>query len=139
MITVRPVDRNYAHQTWPMVEGYIRSALETEYDGVPMYSIEHVQNYLSIGEWLLCVAVDESNRIKGACTIQFYNQPLHRVAFISTCGGRLVSNKDTVNQVKDIARQNGATLITAVGRPAIARLWRRYGFNQTNILLEQLL
>jgi len=139
MITVHPVDRNYGHQTWPMVEGYIRSALETEYDGVPMYSIEHIQNYVATGEWVLCVAVDENNEIKGACTIQFYNQPLHRVAFISTCGGRLVSNKDTVNQVKDIARQNGATLITAVGRPAIARLWRRYGFNQTNILLEQLL
>ena len=139
MIIIRPVELQYVHQVWPLIEKYILSALETEYEVSPMYSIAHVQNYISSGEWLLCVAIDKNNEIKGAGTILFYNQPLHRIAFVTTCGGRLICNKDTVNQVKNIARQNGATIITAAGRPAIARLWRRYGFNQTNILLEQLL
>jgi len=139
MIKVQPVPIQYINQTWPMVERFIASALEDGELGEPMYNLDHVRGYVTSGAWLLLVAVDENNDIHGAGTISFTNHPLHRVAFVTTVGGRLVSNRDTVEQAKNIARQNGATVLQAFGRPSIVRLWRRYNFESRNTLVEVLL
>jgi len=139
MIKVQPVPIQYVNQTWPMVERFIASALEDGELGEPMYNLDHVRGYVTSGAWLLLVAVDENNDIHGAGTISFANHPLHRVAFVTAVGGKLISNKDTVEQVKNIARQNGATVLQAFGRPSIVRLWRRYNFESRNTLVEVLL
>jgi hypothetical protein len=139
MIKVQPVPIQYVNQTWPMVEQFIASALEDGELGEPMYNLDHVRGYVTSGAWLLLVAVDENNDIHGAGTISFTNHPLHRVAFVTAVGGKLISSKATVEQVKNIARQNGATVLQAFGRPSIVRLWRRYNFESRNTLVEVLL
>lgn len=139
MISIKPVPVEYVNQTWPLVAGYIEAALTTEFEGEAVYTVDHVQGFVATGQWMLCVAVDEDNNIHGAGTIIFSNYPRHRVAFISTVGGKLICSRDTVEQVKNLARQNGATILQACGRPAIVRLWRRYNFKPINMMLEQLL
>ena len=139
MIKVQHVPIQYVHQTWPLVEKYIAAAFEHGDPSEPLYNIHHVKGYVTSGHWLLIVAVDETNTILGAATISFSNQPLHRVAFVTAVGGRLVCNKDTVEQVKSIARQNGASILQAYGRASIVRLWRRYNFESRNTLVEVLL
>ena len=139
MIKVQPVPIQYVNQTWPMVERFIASALEDGELGEPMYNLDHVRGYVTSGAWLLLVAVDENNDIHGAGAISFVNHPLHRVAFVTAVGGKLISSKDTVEQFKNIARQNGATVLQAFGRPSIVRLWRRYNFESRNTLVEVLL
>ena len=136
MIKVQRVPLDFIHQTWPLVEGYINSALVTEFDGEALYDINNVRGYVASGEWVLCVAVDENNNILGAGTIAFSNYPLHRVAFVTTVGGRLICNRETVEQVKNIAKANGATVLQALGRPSIVRLWRRYNFKPLNTIVE---
>ena len=139
MITVQPVPLNYVNQTWPLVEKYIASALEEGEIGEPMYNIHHIRGYLTSGAWLLLVAVDENNDIHGAATVSFINNPLHRVAFITAIGGKLIANKNTFEQLKIIVRQNGASIIQGYGRPSIIRLWKRYNFEPRNTLVEALL
>jgi hypothetical protein len=139
MITVQPVPLEYTNQTWPLVERYIASALEEGDTGEALYNIHHVRGYVTSGAWLLLVAVDENNDIHGAATVSFINHPLHRVAFVTAVGGKLVSNKDTADQLKAIMKQNGATILQAFGRASIIRLWRRYSFESRNTLVEVLL
>lgn len=139
MITIQPVSLDYVNQAWPLVEKYIASAFEQGDSSEPLYNLHHVRSYVTSGVWLLCVAVDENNQIHGAGTISFANHPLHRVAFVTSVGGRLICNADTVEQVKSIARQNGASILQAFGRPSIVRLWRRYNFESRNTLVEVLL
>lgn len=139
MIKVQPVPIEYVNQTWPLVEDYINAAIVEGDPGEPVYNLHHIRGYVTSGHWLLVVGVDEDNKIHGAATVAFYNQPLHRVAFVTTVGGRLVCNRDTVEQLKNIARQNGASLLQAQGRESIVRLWRRYNFKPLNTLLEQVL
>ena len=133
---IAPVELPYVNQTWPMVEHYINSALTTETAGTPTIAIEHIRAMVATGQFLLCVAVDNDNKIHGACTISFYNEPLHRIAFINAIGGKLICSRDTVEQFKVILRAKGATMIKAYGRKAIVRLWRRYNFTPTYTLLE---
>lgn len=121
-----PVELGHFHHVWPAVEGFIASALEHSSGD---YSLEAVKTLLSTGNWVLLVAVDEQ-KIHGAATVHMYNRPDDRVAFITTIGGRLISNDDTFQQLKQILFSFGATCIEGAARESIARLWKRYGFEE---------
>jgi hypothetical protein len=103
------------------------------------YNVDHIRLYVTTGAWLLVVAVDETNKVCGACTVSFINYPLHRVAFVTAIGGRLISSKDTFEQLKRILKSYGATKIQGYGRESIVRLWKRYDFEPRNTLVETLI
>jgi hypothetical protein len=98
-----------------------------------------MQMFLTSGQWLLLVATDEAGVIHGAATVSFINYPLHRVAFITAIGGKLISNRDTFEQMKLLLKQRGATKIQGYGRESIVRLWKRYNFEPRNTLVEVLI
>lgn len=123
---IQYVPIEWVNQTWPRVENFVAAALEHAQGD---YTIDQVKALVTQGTWMLLVAVDGSE-IKGAATINFYNRPNDRVGFISTIGGRLISNPDTFDQLKAFALSQGATVIEGAARESIARLWTRYGFTE---------
>lgn len=141
-LTIQVVDVNYIQQTWGLVKPFIDEAMEKGGDfpeWAQGYTVDHIQQFLTSGQWLLLVATDEERTIHGACTVSFINYPLHRVAFVTTIGGKLISNENTFEQLKYLLKQRGATKIQGYGRPAIVRLWKRYNFEPRNTLVEVLL
>lgn len=121
---IQHVDVNYVNQLWPQVEKFIEAALAYQDD----YTIDHVKVYVTNGTWTLVVAIDDQGVIHGAATIQFYNRPNNRVAFVVTMGGRLISGQETYAQFAALLKAFGATYIEGAGRESIARLWQRFGF-----------
>lgn len=141
-VSIRFVEQNYVHQTWPLVEKFIAEALEKGGDfpdWAANYTVEHARVFVVNGAWLLIVAIDETGAIHGACTVSFINYPLHRVAFVTAIGGKLISSQDTFAQLKAILKSYGATKIQGYGRDSIVRLWKRYEFEPRNTLVEVLL
>lgn len=137
MITIRPVDVTYINQTWPLVENYIRESTEKgENKSAQCYNVDHIRMYVASGQWVLLVATDENNAVKGAMTLSFINYPMHRVAFVTATGGKNVLNKDTFNQLKTIAKQYGATKIQAMARPAMIKLLQTCDFESGNTLMD---
>jgi hypothetical protein len=138
-LVVRPVEVNYVAQIWPHVEKFLLDALVKD-GGTPdwseCYNIHHVQGFLSSGQWMLLVAADEENNIHGAATVSFANYPMQRIAFITLIGGHLVSNDETFEQLRNLLKLYGATKLQGYGRPAIVRLWKRYGFEPRTTLVE---
>jgi hypothetical protein len=132
-LTVRHISVQYIAQAWPLVEKYLSDAVAW---GGGDYSLEQVQVYLSQGNWVLLAAVDEQGAVHGAATVTFLNYPNDRVAFITFIGGKLISNKDTFGQLKDLLKANGATKIQGAARESIARLWSRYGFEERYRIVE---
>ena len=122
---IQHVDTAYIHQTWPLVEDYIKWALDYQTD----YTLEHVKTFLSNGSWMLIVAVDDSG-IKGAAVVNFINRPNDRVAFIVAMGGKLISSKETFADFSALLKAFGATYIEGAARESIARLWIRYGLEE---------
>lgn len=137
-LSIRPVENANVQQVWPLVEPYIADAL-SKIEGNPDYNIHHVQSFLTSGQWLLLVAVDEQGVVHGAATVSFINYPVHRVAFITAIGGKLISNKETFEQLRNLMKSYGATKIQGFGRESIVRLWQRYDFEPRHILVEVLL
>ncbi len=141
-IKIYSVETNNVYQVWEIVKPFIESALEKGGDfpeWAAGYNVSHIQGFLTSGQWLLLVGADENNVVHGAATISFLNYPLHRVAFVTTIGGRLITNDETFREFSDILKARGATKIQGYGRPAIARLWKRYNFEPRNTLLEVLI
>jgi hypothetical protein len=123
---IQHVNIDYVNQVWPKVEDYIKWALDYQTD----YTVEHVKTFIVTGAWTLVVAVDEAGEIKGASAIQFFNRPNDRVAFVVSMGGKLITNKETFQQFSDLLKAFGATAIEGAARESIARLWKRYGFEE---------
>ena len=132
-LQVQYVETEFTSQSWPLVEKYVESAIQY---GNGDYTIEQIKLLVCMGQWLLLVAVDESGNVHGAATVSFINYPNARVAFITFIGGRLISNRDTYMQMSMILKARGATKIQGMARPSIARLWKRYGFNDVATLVE---
>jgi len=123
---IQHVNIEYVNQVWPKAEDYIKWALDCQTD----YTIEHVKMFVTTGAWTLIIAVDDMNEIKGASVVQFFNRPNDRVAFVVAMGGKLISNKETFQQFSDLLKAFGATVIEGAARESIARLWKRYGFEE---------
>ena len=141
-LTVRPVETNYVQQVWPMVEGFIQEALDKGGDfpeWAAGYNASHVQTFLTSGQWLLLVAIDEENKVHGAMTISFVSYPLHRVAFVTTTGGKFIANPELLEQLKALVKLRGATKIQAFCRESMVRLLSRAGFESRNTLVEVLI
>ena len=66
---IKPVGQQYINQTWHLIEKYIVSS--QQYGGGD-YNSEHVKVYLTTGQWMLVVAVDDNNVIHGAMTCLLY-------------------------------------------------------------------
>ena len=142
MITVHVVPIEYVVATWYIAEPFIVSGLREggSEDPVNMtYTSDNVLEYLLAGEWELFIAVGEDGAMKGAATVSYLNYPLHCIAFITCIGGRLVVSQDSFNQLKQLFKQRGATMIQGYGRPAIVRLWKRFNFHPRSTLLEAIL
>ena len=123
---IQHVNIDYVNQVWPKVEDYIKAALDYQTD----YTLEHVKTFITTGAWTLVVAVDEAGGVKGASAVQFFNRPNDRVAFVVAMGGKLITNKETFQQFSDLLKAFGATAIEGAARESIARLWKRYGFEE---------
>lgn len=123
---IQHVDVNYTNQIWPQVEKFIDAALVYQDD----YNIEHAKLYVTNGTWMLIVAIDDDQVIHGAATIQFYNRPKDRVAFVVTMGGKLITGQETYKQFVALLKAFGATYIEGASRESAARLWERFGLKE---------
>jgi hypothetical protein len=132
-LKVQYVPVEHAAQTWPQIEGYVKSAMEY---GHGDYTLDQIKLLVCMGQWLLLVATDDEGKVHGAATSSFINYPNDRVAFITFIGGKLISNQETFRQMSEILKARGATKVQGMARPAIARLWKRYGFEERTTLVE---
>jgi hypothetical protein len=113
---------------WPHIEPFIGKSIEA--GGTHEYTLEQYKVRLIDGTWTALIATDDENKIQGAAVVHFFNRPDARVGFIVSIGGRLITNEDTFEQLKNFMRINGATKIEGNARESIARLWTRYGFKE---------
>lgn len=131
-VVIQPVAQQHAAQAWPQVEPFI--AMAEKHNGGD-YTMDQIRMFLSMGLWWLVVAV-EDGQIKGAMTGNFINYPNDRIAFITATGGDGICTADTLNQLREILRAQGATKIQAGGRPAVVRMLENLGFTTRHTIVE---
>ena len=121
---VQEVPLQYVNMVWPSVEGFLASAIPHSNGDI---TLEETKSYCVNGVWKLLVVVDEDNVVHGAVTLHFFNRINHRVAFITTIGGKGILTPENFSQFSDILRSNGATCIEGSVRDSLVRMAARFG------------
>lgn len=123
----------YIHQHWDAIAEYLQPALDLS--GVDDYTLDQIKVFLVNKQWVLYI-VERDKQIVGCITVAFSDMPNNRIAFITAIGGRFISDKNAFNMFKDLLKGAGATKIQGIARESVARLWRRIGFDNKQILVE---
>ena len=132
-LTVQPVNVQYVHQTWSLVEELLVKA--NKYD-TGDYTIDQIKSFLANGNWALLVATDEENVIHGVAAISFYNMPNYRVGFITAMAGKAIVNEDVYGQVCAFIKTNGATRVQCAARESAAKLYKQVGMQERHVIME---
>jgi hypothetical protein len=132
---VQHVNIEYVNQVWPQAEPFLQKAIDKR-EGSGDYSMEQIKTLVVLGNWMLLVALDDTGTMTGAATVNYFNRPSSRVAFITCIGGAGIANQDGFEQLKHVLKSFGATTIEGAVNDAVARLWRRFGFNEKYRIVE---
>jgi hypothetical protein len=120
------VPYEWVNKVWPLVEPFIIEALEYSDD----YTVDQVKTFVTQGMWLL-VTLSDNDGLKGAGTINFFNRPNARVAFVTSVSGKFVTTPEVFEQLKALAISRGATEIEGAVRESVARLFKQnFGFEE---------
>ena len=130
---VRQYSPKQIQSEWAVIEGYIADALtKSECDE---YDVEDIKSSL-INEHLHLFVGVEQDKIQGVIVISFVQYPKQKVAFICAYGGKFVTNKEAYKQLCLLFKAFGATKVQGYVRNSVARLTKRLGFVEKQILVE---
>lgn len=134
MSQVQIVPPMYVNSVWGKVEPFLVSGLKRSGGE---YSAEHLKVYVIKGMQSLLVAI-EDDEIHGAATVEWTTFPNETIAFITAVGGKMLANKEVLQQVEDWAKQNGATMIRGACFESVAKLWKKaHNYEQRYIIVEK--
>jgi hypothetical protein len=132
-LLVRRYSPQQIQAEWSVIEGYIADALtKSECDE---YDVEDIKSSL-INEHLHLFVGVEQDKIQGVIVISFVQYPKQKVAFICAYGGKFVTNKEAYKQLCLLFKAFGATKVQGYVRNSVARLTKRLGFVEKQILVE---
>ena len=132
-MNVFPLNVAYLHLHWEEIKKYLQPALDS--CSVEEFNLDQMKVYISSGQWLLFV-VEEKQKICGAVIVSFLNYPNDRIAFVTAIGGKFISSRETSDKFKALLKKMGATKIQGYANESVARLWKRIGFVNKQILVE---
>lgn len=132
MLNLKIVPVTHIQQAWDNVSPLLASAMV---HSAGEYNLDQLKVMLVEGRQTLLVLVDEDDKIQTAFTIEWINYPNHRVAFMTSIGGK--TDVNAFNQFKDWAKANGATKLQGAAFESVARLWKRkLGYENRYIIVE---
>ena len=68
--------------------------------------------------------------------MSFISYPDNYIAFIASIGGKMLINKDYINELKDLLKSYGANRIQGYVSESIERLYKRFSFERKSIVVE---
>ena len=135
MNTVQIVAPNNIYNVWEDVKEYLNASINVSGGD---FTLDQLKLLLVRGEQTLLVSVNENNKINGAMTVEFINNPNARTMFITALGGLGIVNEETFSQVETWAKMQGATKASAWAQEAQARLYKlKANFNTVRYVVEK--
>ena len=132
-MNVFQLNPDYIHLHWEEIAKYLQPALDLS--EVEEFNLDQMKVFIVTKQWTLFV-VEENAKICGAVVVCFANYPNDLIAYVTAIGGKFISSKETSNKFKELLKSMGATKIQGGARESVARLWKRIGFTNKQILVE---
>lgn len=130
---VKEVPVEYVNKAWSEVEHFLVKSVAYSKGEL---TIEETKMRLLDGSWILFVALDDVEEVKGAATVCFYNRMDNRVAYVTNIGGRLLADLETFSHFCEHLKKHGATCIEGAVRESLMRLWARLGARKKTTIVQ---
>jgi hypothetical protein len=128
----QPIHPDYLQNTWPIAKDWLEAGLAYS---AGEYSVDQLKVFIQQGSHIMFLMMDDEKPV-GACTVTFENYPNARIAFVSSIGGKGLSDEGLLESFSEWCRANGCTSIRGAVRPAVAALVKIFGFEQRYIIVE---
>ena len=128
----QPIHPDYLQNTWPLVKDWLEAGL---LHGAGEYNVDQLKMMIQRGDNTLFVMMDDETPV-GACTVAIENFPNARIAFVTSIGGKGLSDEGLLESFSEWCRNMGCTSIRGAVRPAVAALVKIFGFEQRYIIVE---
>jgi len=120
-------------EVWPQAAPLLNKALETS-DGE--LDLSQLRLLVATGAARLVLGIRDGV-VVGAAAVEFVQYPNYRVASVIAIGGvSLLAGRDVFQQLRVWAKTQGASKLQGYCSEAVARLWRRFGMEQTYIVVR---
>ena len=127
------VQQNLVSSVWDSVEQYLSEGIK---DCDAEYTLPQLKTFLTSGKWKLFVAISDKDEVHGAAAVSFISYPDNYIAFIASIGGKMLINKDYINELKDLLKSYGSNRIQGYVSESIERLYKRFSFERKSIVVE---
>lgn len=133
MSNVYCVPHELVESVWGSVEKYLHDGIA---DADAEYTIDQLKTFLTSGRWKLIIALNEQDDVIGATAVSMIRYPDHCVAFLASIGGKMISNKKYIDELKELLKCYGADRIQGYVQDSVQRLYQRFDFNKKSVLVE---
>lgn len=135
VLTVKAIATTEVVLYWPCCRALIESGLALSEQEA---GIDDVLALLIADRAALVVGEDEAGAVVLAMVYQLSAFPNYTVAHVLSIGGRRTRDfQEHWGHLKAWMKQQGASKVQGLCRPAQVRLWRRYGFTPSHQLVRQ--
>ena len=131
---VRHVPLEFIQHVWSDVEPMLEKAMA---HSAGEYDTAQLKVMLVNGMQQLLV-VEDKGKIRGAATIAFENYPNDRIAFMTSVGGRMITDKECWNQFESWCKSRGCTKVRGFAFESVAKLWKqKFGVKTVYLVVEK--
>lgn len=127
---------NLLDSYWPTIAPLLHAGLLYAEDEI---TIEQIRLLIVHGKAYIIVALDDEDKIVGACAMELVLYPNYRAANIIAIGGNgLFVDENDFTQLAILLKQAGCSKVQGLCPPSVTRLWKsKLGFTTPYTLVRK--
>ena len=127
------VHPNYLPTVWPVALPLLKKAMDLEPGS---HNEQFIEYSIRTGKTHLLVWEEPDEGITGACTIEFIDYPMERVAHVNLMGGKWIVRDYVFDEAKNFMRANGAKKAQCWARGTLVDMYKKMGMENTHQVMR---
>ena len=127
------VHPNHLPTVWPIALPLLKKAMDLEPGS---HNEQFIEYSIRTGKTHLMVWEEPGEGITGACTIEFIDYPMERIAHVNLMGGKGIVRDYVFDEAKQFMRLNGATKAQCWARGTLVDMYKKMGMENTHQVMR---
>jgi hypothetical protein len=127
------VSPNHLPTVWPIALPLLKKAMDLEPGS---HNEQFIEWSIRKGQTQLLVWEEPNEGITGACTIEFIDYPMERVAHVNLMGGKGIVRDYVFDEAKNFMRLNGAKKAQCWARGTLVDMYKKMGMENTHQVMR---
>ena len=127
------VSPNHLPTVWPIALPLLKKAMDLEPGS---HNEQFIEWSIRKGQTQLLVWEEPNEGITGACTIEFIDYPMERVAHVNLMGGKGIVRDYVFDEAKNFMRLNGAKKAQCWAKGTLVDMYKKMGLENTHQVMR---